>query len=433
MKVLFLPALYQPPSPWFPGGKYVLDEVFTPALQNNMGGKKGYLPGSGPVPQEEDMDDRFTPALMERGDGHLPGRTIDRPWDCPNWLDQRLKDTTAYYPHALIAYPHWKTIEHRPFPKEGFLMGDSGGFTVMTLGVNIDPREVLLWQVRERCSAGMILDVPPVSPDKERIFTEALKATCENVRAARSLYIKAVGEKGRPPFKWWGVVHGWEPEELETWWKAVRNVYPFTEQGEGWGFKPRPNITPLTTARVMGWIKKHPEVKRAHFLMTTGVDAVAVLMCLGERAGLEFVTYDSTTFTLNATNRLLQTPAKDGLSWETANERKEQDHLRRYLIEKCTCASCEAIRGDVKRYPDILEKNTGWTGYWVFRFAYHNLLCMLKVFAAVRELSKDDPDYALKQILGHTKANNVMKAFEGRYVFKANASVEGGGLLDHLE
>jgi len=426
----FVPALYQPPSPWFPGGK--LETLLTPALQTQMGGHGGFLPGSGADLsfQGDLVDDKFAPALMNRGDSqgdNLPGQDVKRRWDCPNWMDPRLKGTAGYYPHALASYYHWRGLQHRPFPEDGFLFGDSGGFTVMTGDVSIDPRDVIDWQVKN-CTVGAILDVPPIDKHGDKMYEEGLERTCKNIRVALPRYEKHLAEKGK--YRWWGVVHGWTVDELDRWWATVSKIYPFTGEGEGWAFKPRPNITSRTTARVLHFIKQHDEIKRAHLLMTTGVDAVATLLCLGPEAGLEFASYDSTTFTLMATNRSLIDPTEDGLAWEMTRELKEDRRQRSRLQKHCQCFSCEQLRGDIERYPDLLPNNEGWTGYWVFRFAYHNLLSQLQVFGNLRKLiQQDGSERALETVLGKKDAGAALRAFEGREAFK-DESGSSRGLLD---
>lgn len=428
----FTPAYHIPGPPWYPGGK--LEALFTPAFQS-MGGYGGYVPGSGRDllrKGEEFVDDKFTPALMDRGDDkgdNLPGEEVTggRRWDCPNWLDPRHVGTPGYYPHLLVSYFHWRGLRHRPFPPEGFRFGDSGGYTIMTGDAVIDPREVLNWQIRT-CTVGAILDFPPIDKNGAKIFEEGLERTCRNVLVVRGKYQEHLKADGK--FRWWGVCHGWSNEDLERWYRTVTEIYPFTLEGEGWAFKPRPNITSRTTARVLHFIGQHPEIKRAHLLMTTGVDAVATLLCLGPEAGLEFASYDSSTATLMATNRSIIEPTSDGLSWDAEREIKTQKHIRSRLQKHCQCFSCEQLRGDIERYPDLLPNNEEWTGYWVYRFAYHNLLSMVRVFGNLRDLAKHEtPERALEMILGKKDAGSTFRAFEGRESFKDEAG-RPRGLLD---
>lgn len=378
----------------------------------------------------------YLPALVNREDGFLPSEKGRRSelWDSPNWMDARLKGTPAYYPNALMAYPGWHNIRHPGFPPpEAYIFGDSGGYSVMTLGLQIDPRDVLRWQFRT-CTAGCILDVPPLDKHGHHVYREGLAATVRNTKAVRALYEDHRASGGK--FKWWGVAHGWTAEETLHWLNKVRSVYAFDDEGEGWAFKPRPNITAVSTASVLHAIAQVPEVKRGHFLMTTGYEAVTVLHVLGPLAGLEFVSYDSTTFVLVALQRGIFERRNDGLEWTQSphKERGDDRHLRDFLLEKCPCVACDLLRADVNKYSDLLDKNQDWTSYWVFRFAYHNLVCALEVFAARDKVAREmnDPHKALLALLGKKRTAEVWRAFEGR-ASVASSPAHSGSILDFLK
>ncbi len=288
----------------------------------------------------------------------------------------------------------------------------------MTKGVVINPREVIRWQAAT-CKVGAILDVPPIDSRGNRFFEEGLAGTLSNIKVALPFYReqRAAGTA----FRWWGVVQGWTTQELQRWWEQVSRVYPFTDEGEGWALKPRPNITPTSTARVLRFVAQHPEIKRIHLLATTGVGAVATLITLGAASGLELASYDSTTFILMAINRGLLKIDEDGLGWSNESERGGERQLRDYLLETCQCAACTQLRDEVDRYDDLLHKNEAWSAYWVFRFAYHNLLCMLEVFSNVRRESATHGDAVLDYLLGENEAANVRWAFERHEAFDHDA------------
>lgn len=400
-----------------------MDDRFTPALMPRISSYEGLMPGSGHASDQPETV--YTPALMPRGDPFLPGHKVkaatgfkpaSRPWDIPNWLDERLKGTAAYYPHALASYFHWRDLKHRPFPADGFTMGDSGGFTVMTKGAKIDPRHVLRWQV-DTCKVGVVLDVPPVDVGKKRIFEDALDKTKKNTQLVLDHYLKL--RKAGSPFRWWGVVHGWHEADLAHWHQQMADIYPFTDEGEGWAFKARPHINPRTTARVLRFVAQQPEMKKIHLLMTTGTPAIAVLLVLGPQAGVEFASYDSTTFTLQAINRTLMVPDADGFNYIMQRETGKERQVRDYLLETCDCLSCAAIRDDLQRYPDLAKSKQvlQWSGYWVFRFAYHNLLCTIQLFDNLRSAAKRDGRKVLEAMLGRDEANTIWRVFAGNEPF----------------
>lgn len=203
-----------------------------------------------------------------------------------NPLDPRLRGTAAHHPHALASYWGWRTQRFTWHPGD-FMFGDSGGYSALTLGVTIDPREAIRWQVRF-CRVGPILDFPPV--DRWSQWRECLDRTVVDTKAALPLYLRALD--AGTSFRWWGVVHGRTPDELEEWWAAISHVYPFTGEGEGWAFKPYPLNTPEGMATVLEFIQQRG-IRRAHFFATTGRYAVETLCCLGPQRGLEIATVDS--------------------------------------------------------------------------------------------------------------------------------------------
>jgi hypothetical protein len=156
-----------------------------------------------------------------------------------HWMDPRTRGDAGYYPRILISYFHWNRTKF-VFPEEGYVFGDSGGFSIMSLGANVDPRDVLAWQARST-NAGLILDVPPFADDKtgtEVGWSAGLARTVEHVRRALPIYetLRAAGN----PFRWWGVIQGRSWEEMREWHQAISAVYPFTDDGEGWAFKAHP-------------------------------------------------------------------------------------------------------------------------------------------------------------------------------------------------
>ncbi len=326
------------------------------ALRDRLGVAIGQLTWRMNVKMDEHLDSLTRDSLVAKAERSVeqpssagpwyPGGTFP-PWDVPNWFDARLKGTPGYYPHALISFHTWHEWQHKPFPEEGFLFGDSGGFSIMTKGVVINPREVIRWQAAT-CKVGAILDVPPIDSRGNRFFEEGLAGTLSNIKVALPFYReqRAAGTA----FRWWGVVQGWTTQELQRWWEQVSRVYPFTDEGEGWALKPRPNITPTSTARVLRFVAQHPEIKRIHLLATTGVGAVATLITLGAASGLELASYDSTTFILMAINRGLLKIDEDGLGWSNESERGGERQLRDYLLETCQCAACTQLRDEVDRY-----------------------------------------------------------------------------------
>jgi hypothetical protein len=288
-----------------------------------------------------------------------------------NWMDPRLEGTRAFHPFALTS--HWYWWKQRfAWEPDDWIFGDSGGYSALTLGVDIDPRHVMRWQVKF-CNVGVILDTPPWPKrrDDQPGFKECLARTVAATRAALPIYRRALDAGTQ--FRWWGVVHGRTPAELEQWWRAIRRVYPFKADGEGLAFKPFPTNDPVGMADVLEFIADKG-IRRAHFFATAGRYALETLCCLGPKRGLELATFDSTTATLHGNYRrlLVRTPyGREQVRGEAA--------VRRHMVEECGCVSCDFLRQDVQECADLIVDD-----YWRFRMIFHNVLVMLDEFASLQ-------------------------------------------------
>ncbi len=220
------------------------------------------------------------------------------------------------------------------------------------------------------CNVGAILDSPPWGRWSD--WHECLARTVAATKTALPVYLAALDAGS--PFRWWGIVHGRMPDELEEWWRAIRRVYPFEEDGEGWAFKPYPRNDPVAMAEVLEFIRDKG-IRRAHFFATAGRFALETLCCLGPKRGLELATFDSTTATLNGNYRrlLVRTP------YGRAQVRGEAA-VRRHMVEECGCFSCDFLRQDVQDCADLIADD-----YWRFRMIFHNLLVLLAEFADLQD------------------------------------------------
>lgn len=326
----------------------------------------------------------------------LPTTLTDRWGTRPlNWLDPRVKWTTGYYPHLLQSFYYW-TSSRLQVPNDGFRFGDSGGYTIATRGVLIDPREVLLWQL-EHSDLGPILDHPPgriAGVSDGTPWEDALTLTANNLRRGLPIYLRA-REKGCR-FRLWGVAHGETMDQLQEWHRVVSEVFPFQDTEEGWAVKPFPPNKPPGVVRCLRFLRGH-NVRNAHFFMTAGIKAVVTLACLGPQAGLEFLTYDATTPVTSGNHRGLLIPKPDSLGWETLEEKRRltgKTPARAYMRERCECLSCHWLREDLEENPDLPDE------YFKYRFIFHNVLVALKVFDTLYAASQENPRALLREFLG---------------------------------
>jgi queuine/archaeosine tRNA-ribosyltransferase len=228
----------------------------------------------------------------------------------------------------------------------------------------IDPQQALHWQMRF-CDVGVILDTPPGPPKARRDFRDCLARTVAATRMALPFYRDALDAGTQ--FRWWGVVQGRTKDEMEHWWTAIRRVYPFESAGEGWAFKPYPFNDPEALADALDFMRER-SIQRAHIFGQSSPLVVETLLSLGPKAGLEFVTFDSTSPITFANNALLVMPARYG--WKFV--RKD---VREYMLS-CICVSCTFLRQELKEDRSLEVDRR----FWRKRMTFHNMLVMLSHF-----------------------------------------------------
>lgn len=284
-----------------------------------------------------------------------------------NWMDPRLKWSQAYHPMGLAAFPAWR---RQPFQWErgDWIFGDCGGFSIATRGLRIDPVAVMKWQTRFT-DFGPILDTPYDGGKKTPDFNTCLRKTVEATRAALPVYIAA--REAGTRFRWWGVVHGCTREELEAWYAAISNVYPFTEFMEGWAFKPRPENSPEGVAGILAFAGDHG-IKRVHLFATTGSLALETAALLGPRNGIELLTVDSMSPRHQASWRQVRVPRREALKGPAGIE---------YMVETCACTSCELLREDLGDQQGLRDDPV----YTRHRITFHNVLDVLAEVGRIRD------------------------------------------------
>jgi len=383
----------------------------------------------------------FLPSLGSQAGLWLPGGKLSRQYlgtigkatspfprdyHIGNWMDDEVQGTEGYHPHVLLSY-YWFRDKALQFPSESFVFGDSGGFSVLSKGMYrpvgpprhqrwVDPVDVLYWQAK-CCTVGAILDVPPVTPAGKPIsmWDKGLQGTLRNTRRALSTYetLRAQGTK----FRWWGVVHGWAEDHLNHWWREISGVYPFTEEGEGWAIRARPtSFDPQAIGRCLYWMNKR-KIQRVHFLAAAGADAIATIIVLGAKAGIQQASCDSKASLDFARHRKIFLLNEDGLGTGSLTETGTERLCRDHMLVKCQCASCNQLREDVKHYPDIetTDEYEGKFGaYWLHRHLFHNHIMLVAVVRNIEREASKNPDALLLSILGKNKYGPTLQALAGQ-------------------
>lgn len=307
------------------------------------------------------MEARYLPAIRP---DILCNRWVKTPM---HWMDARLRDTEAYHPFVLTSFLRCRQ-QRFTWEPEAFVFGDSGGYSLFSGAVAaISPEAVIRWQIRH-CSVGVLLDTPP--GPKGPTWRECLARTVAATTTALPHYLRSLD--AGTAFRWWGVVHGRTRAELEQWWEAIRRVYPFEAEGEGWAAKPKPLNDPEAMAYTLDFMHERA-IRRAHFFASSSAVAVDTLYGLAPEGGLEWVTFDSASPIKWGNNRVLVIPTVGDWRYEYEWERGRQ------YMRSCSCVSCGFLRRDLREPGEMLDD-----AYWVRRMIFHNLLVMLARFEHLR-------------------------------------------------
>lgn len=196
------------------------------------------------------------------------------------------------YPYALVSagIAVWEGSIHDEcrisFPKDMYVLADSGGFTYMTQEVYIPPVAVIQWQ-EKFCSDAIILDHPPFEkltdigkPIPRRVFESHLEETIRDAGIMRD----ARTNKDMGLF---GVIQGATDEEIGEWYDRMKSIGPW----DGWAVSPKP-ITPPYIARYMRFCHEN-KMKRVHIFRGSGIDEMLVMVWLNQHMLHADLTYDS--------------------------------------------------------------------------------------------------------------------------------------------
>ena len=285
-----------------------------------------------------------------------------------NWLDPRLRGTRAYYPHVLTSYPFWRGQQFA-WDEDQFIFGDSGGFSQFSRGIRLNPVHVIRWQLRH-CAVGVLLDTPVGPPQFRRPFRDCLARSVADTQAALPTYLRALD--AGTSFRWWGIAHGRTMFERAEWFDAIRRVYAFDRQGEGWAVKP--DDQPEAVAEALEFLQECG-IRRAHFFARTGQLIMETLIALGPAAGLELLTVDSSTpiTSANKGNLFISKPGGWGFL-------RGEDARRTHMLA-CPCVSCDYLRQDLNEDAELENDQS----YWLRRLKFHNVLVMLRAFDQLKE------------------------------------------------
>jgi hypothetical protein len=357
------------------------------------------------------MQHEFLPAIV-------PYVVDERPWMHPiHYLDPSTPE--IYYGKVLLSYFHWQGFEVKWKGQGQTIFGDSGGYSVVTGGAQIDPEEVIRWQLAN-CTRGVMLDIPPYRPSSSIQFTgsaaewwaESMQRTRLNVERAFRIYSDAqiAAEMAQQDlgFGWWGCIQGESRDQMQEWYEMVSAIYPFNgwAADEGWALAPKPSTDLLSCTRYLRFAHDHG-LRRVHFLQVTSPSVVAVVLGLAELSGeFDLITYDSASAVRNAINR--GGVVLDDVDFKYMKQKGNHGEITD-LMSVCACQACRWYREDLLRKDTVTERF--WDAEFTHRIALHNHLIMVEGFQRIGERAQADPEWLIRHAAGKLYGQ-VMREWE---------------------
>ena len=201
------------------------------------------------------------------------------------------EDSIFYHDSLLISAFYGIELENcrkaLNISKDVLFIGDSGGYQILTMGVNISPLRVIQWFNRSEVDIGFTLDLPVKLNDSNEIFDKKMLKSntnanlmIENRGKIKSLYL---------------VVHGNSVDKMETWYREGTKEHDW----DGICMAKR-SPTVMTTARILSFaISKG--VKNMHILKATSWDDLCLLYYFSDK--FDLLTSDSSSYSYGARYR----------------------------------------------------------------------------------------------------------------------------------
>jgi len=211
----------------------------------------------------------------------------------------------------------------------GKRMIDSGGFQVKTLGVKINPEDVITCYAREKADVGMILDIPMTKEYRE----DYIKNNRESVQ-----YMIANKHKC-PNTELLDVSHGFKLEDRKRYYE---NFKEFNDKLDGWAVGLNKTLNPIFNAwSFMYLIEKDPSLKnkRFHFLGLTGNKNLPMLFYLGKLNLVKYISFDSTSYGREGIMADMRNPSLFKEKLSIGNNAQSEFKTNKW----CPCPVCQSI------------------------------------------------------------------------------------------
>jgi hypothetical protein len=311
------------------------------------------------------------------------------------WFDKGHKQELGWWkPTSIFKYPRilisahygqdWPQLRNDlEFPDDGLIIGDSGGFQLMSLkewskkDIHIDPVKVFEWQ-KNNCNIGFPLDYPPFE-DSEEAFNKSISISDKNFQIAEDLYeiyLQDCLREEQTPMKLYNVLqgYGFDKRKLDRWYTMASKYKNMTNTG--WAFGLKPWATPINIAYQAMYMFEKGFKENFHFFAVSGSKTIPVMCYLARY--IDNITSDSSGWAQGAMQRKYFMPGYFGkyeLFFGT-NNAAEINTL------PCKCPICEKVGKNVS----LLSSQGSAPGGII---SLHNLYQLIQ-FSTLCNSLKDD-------------------------------------------
>ncbi len=360
-------------------------------------------------------------------------------------------DSIFNYPNILVSAhygtKHPQLRKELEFPNKGIVIGDSGGFQMMSLkewkgqDIHINPVDVFNWQLAN-CDIGLPLDYPPFS-DTEVAWKKSLEISDKNFKIAEDLFKQQchkptvnpgiVDEHGNSTFYLYNVFqgYGFDKRRMDEWFNMANKYTAMSDCG--WAFGCKPEAKPMLIAYQAMYMYFKGFKKNFHFLAVSGSRTIPVMAYLARY--IDNITSDSSGWAQGAMQRKYFMPGYFG-KFEIFLGKRGNGEMKSL---PCSCPVCEQVGENI----GILSADGSAPGGII---SLHNLYQII-LFAKTCNSLKDDSEI-YKAFVKKMFDAEVLKAIEfidysleqgfeaacikfRNYFFMQTSKAETGGLLDY--
>lgn len=366
----------------------------------------------------------FVPAILEGHASRIRAGIDFKGYDI-GWCSDK-----SFFKHPLIltsyyyAQKSWDYRKDVHIDKDVVLFADSGGYTIASKGVHIEPAEVLKWQ-EFNSDVALSLDYPPDVGRFENA-TKVSRGTTRHVTNEEFIINakKSFGNNAKfaelrtnDNLKIYNIIHGKTLQLLETWWKvnsvfSEENIYGKPFEGFAGGVKPAGDA--MLQALNGAFFMEKGVKSNLHFLGVSGLMVIPVLVWLSQY--IDNLSFDATSYAQGALSKKYMLPSDLTQSFSFGKEYKPGS-----FKPVCNCPVCSKIDDY-----DILAKCDSLSGILI---SLHNLYLMKMYTEQLEDALKVSQNDFYRVIEKHTSVKNIKMTKKTVQAIEFLESVRKNGLV----